>query len=1387
MTVQPKRISTFYRLLAVMLASFMVAMLLNFSYLPVQAEESNDLNSLGLSGSEETEQLDESFYLGESSEQEEQETVQITSESDLVALAQRVNEGDSMENVLVVLEQDITLSIQPWVPIGNDALTPFSGTFDGQGYTIRNIQVAENAEGGLFGYLSHATVTNLNLADCKTPNSTGGFFFIANQSTVELSTVGIMGTPMSISISPRSGMQIWDGTSDTSWYSYGQLTYEISTPEQFQGLNDVVNLMSDSLSGVTIVLTGNFDMGAGSWTPLGNLVAFSGRFIGNGNTISNLDNSLFEITNDATVTGVNLVNSQINRPFDGAGIVVSNAVDTDITYVSVFDSNIVANQAAGIVNNMSYSVRGALLMQCLVVNTDIVGSSSASGIVSYLSNYSVSQCAVYGGSIASSGGTVAGITGMESGPMGTYAVTSQCVVLGTDFNGSGSGIISNSGGWNSASDHFISDITQTGSNFYLGANSIPNGIEYFLSDSPLMVPYLSSSGGAVFAVNNYRDDVGESAPDPYPYMGRQGNRYYSTAYLTNGKWTPSDVFWEANEGFYPQIKTLSDSTNPHIQAVSELASVALRADNSLEKYTVDARELRLMKQTPSGTTITWSYPAGIGVEERQPAGAPYKLLYTTQNSDVAPFTLQAQITCEGETYTKNFYNVVLKDSFLEEDVAQRQPSNTDASLSPIVPLTQAIQLTFVDPIEENPNVSGMVRLYSRRPGETGWTKIEQTIACVTTDTRFILNTTAQTVELDFELRPGYEYRVQLPSGMVKEFNKDNYSEEVNFYFETAAIGAPVIELQTNKLSWTSENAFTQNDLLSQFKVYDMLNSNVLYDFAVNPTLPVAYTGVWDDNDIPTSLANMEAAVPAGGVSYYLDSSLLIGANPPAGIYRLYVSARNSANITASKVQVITVKSVPYWTNAPANNIHLNWTDDLEMVKDIARQDASAAIRMSDGSEVICPLMVSVNQSEWDFSLAVPAGPSKVTVTLSAIDQSGNAGLTEQVTVYLDKPLEWRMNSSPVSVYDNTTKKQVEALIGFQALNFDHNIITYEHSESSGEYRDDSGEALTYSSADGKNPKLYYIDITSKPQQTTLCTDPNCGYPGTKHPADRVNDTFLLNVVPTPGAETDTFWGNAAAEIENATYSQDVIELEPTSYLLPSFIPAGLAKQNYGRIQMEYGQKYRWKLYSNAISVINQPWWSEVYSLEVNFENDPRVTALLEDPSQAVQLNFEQAGKLFGIVEFDVSLKKAQENGSKITDENLMLYRYDQENNELVPVSDVIVENGDWASSMLTELWPTTYVLQSKASPDDKAPTMSQLENELTINYRDTSGIKAQFLNDRDLRDSVEPVANDLSETSTDQSSAFNNNSLWIALIGAAVLAAAGAGLAAYRFMRKEKK
>ena len=66
-----------------------------------------------------------------------------------------------------MLTADIDLNNEPWTPIGPDRDSAYTGTFDGQGHTVKNLSVTVNVQpgrAGLFGCVKDGTIRKLTVA-----------------------------------------------------------------------------------------------------------------------------------------------------------------------------------------------------------------------------------------------------------------------------------------------------------------------------------------------------------------------------------------------------------------------------------------------------------------------------------------------------------------------------------------------------------------------------------------------------------------------------------------------------------------------------------------------------------------------------------------------------------------------------------------------------------------------------------------------------------------------------------------------------------------------------------------------------------------------------------------------------------------------------------------------------------------------------------------------------------------------------------------------------------------------------------------------------------------------------------------------------------------------
>lgn len=86
----------------------------------------------------------------------------ISTASDLIKLATRVNAGNNYSGITVTVTQRIDLKGISFTPIGKSMEYYFSGTFDGGGYLIDNLSVSGTSGAiGLFGYTYNATISNV--------------------------------------------------------------------------------------------------------------------------------------------------------------------------------------------------------------------------------------------------------------------------------------------------------------------------------------------------------------------------------------------------------------------------------------------------------------------------------------------------------------------------------------------------------------------------------------------------------------------------------------------------------------------------------------------------------------------------------------------------------------------------------------------------------------------------------------------------------------------------------------------------------------------------------------------------------------------------------------------------------------------------------------------------------------------------------------------------------------------------------------------------------------------------------------------------------------------------------------------------------------------------
>lgn len=85
----------------------------------------------------------------------------ISSKAELTTFASKVNSGTTFSGKTIYLMEDISL-LGTHTPIGTST-APFSGTFDGNGHTISNLNISSSTTDyvGLFGYVQNGTIKNV--------------------------------------------------------------------------------------------------------------------------------------------------------------------------------------------------------------------------------------------------------------------------------------------------------------------------------------------------------------------------------------------------------------------------------------------------------------------------------------------------------------------------------------------------------------------------------------------------------------------------------------------------------------------------------------------------------------------------------------------------------------------------------------------------------------------------------------------------------------------------------------------------------------------------------------------------------------------------------------------------------------------------------------------------------------------------------------------------------------------------------------------------------------------------------------------------------------------------------------------------------------------------
>lgn len=171
--------------------------------------------------------IEDTVWDGEASKQPIKKTdgYHITMPSELKWLADRVNEGNNFSAETFILDNDIDLNNKPWVPIGDGtSLTHyFAGTFDGSGYTIKNVFTSDKTRelNALFGWVSAAMIKNLTVDGIRSVGNAVSMTPIAKSA-------GIVGNASSVTL---DNVSVRNAEISGYYYAGGLIAYAADSHE----------------------------------------------------------------------------------------------------------------------------------------------------------------------------------------------------------------------------------------------------------------------------------------------------------------------------------------------------------------------------------------------------------------------------------------------------------------------------------------------------------------------------------------------------------------------------------------------------------------------------------------------------------------------------------------------------------------------------------------------------------------------------------------------------------------------------------------------------------------------------------------------------------------------------------------------------------------------------------------------------------------------------------------------------------------------------------------------------------------------------------------------------------------------------------------------------
>jgi len=343
----------------------------------------------------------------------------ISNADQLAGLAQLVNNGNNFSGKNITLDDDIDLSsYNNWLPIGNyhsdsdrEITNPFSGTFNGGGYTISKLIINRSQADyqGLFGIIVRGKVENLGL---DSVNINGGNFVgsvagvVCSSSSVvnSYSTGSVIGGH---SVGGIAGV-VFNNSSVTSSYSTGTIGGIRSSV-----VGGVAGFVSDSSTVTSSYSTG--DIGGDSSHTIGGVVGIvskNSNVIGSYSTgtVSGIGSTVGGVAGDVS-NNSSVVNSYSTGTVSGLLSSVGGVAGSVNN-----NSNVTNSYSAGAINGRSYvgGVAGSVVYFSNINNSYSTGTVSGSwcvgGIAGAVSHSLVTYC--YSTGSVSGESDVGGIAGI---------------------------------------------------------------------------------------------------------------------------------------------------------------------------------------------------------------------------------------------------------------------------------------------------------------------------------------------------------------------------------------------------------------------------------------------------------------------------------------------------------------------------------------------------------------------------------------------------------------------------------------------------------------------------------------------------------------------------------------------------------------------------------------------------------------------------------------------------------------------------------------------------------------------------------------------------------------------------------------------------------------